>query len=181
MTSRLATGKSLTFFSVYQHYTSSSIICRHVVSSQVLLQIPRGIELRLALVLTWSDPAHILLTGPTCHNPPSPLPLPPTLCFLITFFLLSNPALSLYIFPLFYYQSSILTNMFQIFLSPPPMPFEPLISTHCNENPIYVFLSGNFPIHVSVSDLYIPRIGPDISCSRIRRSIIAHKHLTMGI
>jgi hypothetical protein len=38
---------------------------------------------------------------------------------------------------------------------------------HCNENPIYGFLfwelrglSPNFHIHVSVSDLYIPRIGP---------------------
>ncbi len=40
---------------------------------------------------------------------------------------------------------------------------------HCNENPIYVFLlwelcglSPNFYIYVSVSDLYIPRIGPHI-------------------
>jgi hypothetical protein len=40
-------------------------------------------------------------------------------------------------------------------------------SLHCSENPIYVFsekelrgLSLNFHIHVSVSDLYIPRIGP---------------------
>ncbi len=39
-------------------------------------------------------------------------------------------------------------------------------SIHCNENPIYVFpekklrgLSPNFHIHVSVSDLYILRIG----------------------
>jgi hypothetical protein len=38
--------------------------------------------------------------------------------------------------------------------------------THCNENSIYVFLekefrglSPNFHIHVSVNDLYIPRIG----------------------
>jgi hypothetical protein len=45
---------------------------------------------------------------------------------------------------------------------------------HCYENPIYVFLfwelrglSPNFHIHVSVSDLYIPRIGPHISCSKI--------------
>ncbi len=45
-------------------------------------------------------------------------------------------------------------------LSPPP---------HCNKNPIYVFLFRelrglipNFHIHVSVSDLYIPRIGPRI-------------------
>jgi hypothetical protein len=34
---------------------------------------------------------------------------------------------------------------------------------HCNENPIYVWelrgLSPNFHIHVSVSDLYIPRKG----------------------
>ncbi len=41
---------------------------------------------------------------------------------------------------------------------------------HCNENLIYVFLfwelrglSPNFHIHVSVSDLYILRIGPHIS------------------
>ncbi len=40
---------------------------------------------------------------------------------------------------------------------------------HCNKNPIYVFpekilrgLSPNFRIHVSVSDLYIQRIGPHI-------------------
>jgi hypothetical protein len=40
---------------------------------------------------------------------------------------------------------------------------------HCNENPIYVFperelrgISPNFYIHVPVSDLYIPRIGPHI-------------------
>jgi hypothetical protein len=40
---------------------------------------------------------------------------------------------------------------------------------HCNENPIYLFtekelrgLSPNFYIHVSVSDFYIPRIGPHI-------------------
>jgi hypothetical protein len=39
------------------------------------------------------------------------------------------------------------------------------LQVHCNENPIYVFpekelrgLSPNFHIHVSVSDLYIPRI-----------------------
>ncbi len=39
----------------------------------------------------------------------------------------------------------------------------------CNKNPIYVFpekelrgLSPNFHIHVSVNDLYIPRIGPHI-------------------
>ncbi len=42
-------------------------------------------------------------------------------------------------------------------------------STHCNENPIYVFLfrefrgySPSIHIHVSVSDLYIPRSGPHI-------------------
>jgi hypothetical protein len=47
---------------------------------------------------------------------------------------------------------------------------------HCNENPFDVFpekelcgLSPNFHIHVSVSDLYIPRIGLHISSSRIGR------------
>jgi hypothetical protein len=46
-----------------------------------------------------------------------------------------------------------------------------VISVHCNENPIYVFLdwelrdlSLNFHTLVSVSDLYIPRISPHISC-----------------
>jgi hypothetical protein len=58
--------------------------------------------------------------------------------------------------------------------------------THCNENRIYVFLfwelrglSPNFHIHVYVRDLYIPRIGPHISCSRIGRSIMGkYKSLT---
>jgi hypothetical protein len=45
-----------------------------------------------------------------------------------------------------------------------------------SESSIYVFpekellsLSPNFHIDVSVSDLYIPRLGPHISCSRIGR------------
>jgi hypothetical protein len=48
----------------------------------------------------------------------------------------------------------------------------------CNKNPIYVMffwklrgLSSNFHIHVSVRDLYIPRISPHISCRRIVRSV----------
>ncbi len=60
------------------------------------------------------------------------------------------------------------------------------IAAHCNENTIYVFLfwelrglSINFHIHVSVSDLYIPRISPHISCRRIKRSIVGiYKSLT---
>jgi len=46
---------------------------------------------------------------------------------------------------------------------------------HCKKNLIYVFLfwelrglSLNSHIHVSVSDLYIPRIGPHISLQQIR-------------
>ncbi len=57
---------------------------------------------------------------------------------------------------------------------------------HCNENCIYIFLfwelhglSHNFHIHVSVSDLCIPGIGPHISCRRIDRSIVGiYKSLT---
>ncbi len=57
---------------------------------------------------------------------------------------------------------------------------------HCNEEPIYVFLfwelrglSPDFHIHVSVSDFYIPRIAPHISCSRISGSIVGiYKSLT---
>jgi hypothetical protein len=48
---------------------------------------------------------------------------------------------------------------------------------HCNENPIYVFLywellglSPNFHIHMSVSDLYIPRIGPHIWLQKNRQT-----------
>jgi hypothetical protein len=48
---------------------------------------------------------------------------------------------------------------------------------HCNENPIYVFpekelrnLSPNFHIHVSVSDLNIPRIGPHIFLQQNRQT-----------
>jgi hypothetical protein len=52
---------------------------------------------------------------------------------------------------------------------------------HCNENPIYVFLlwelhglSPNFHIPVSVSNLFIPRIGPHtvFGCSKIDRPIL---------
>ncbi len=59
-------------------------------------------------------------------------------------------------------------------------------SLHCKKNPIYVFLfwklrglSLNFHIHESVSNLYIPRIGPHISCSRKGKSIVGkYKSLT---
>ncbi len=57
---------------------------------------------------------------------------------------------------------------------------------HCKENPIYVFLfwelrglSPSFHIHVSVRDLYIPRMGPHICCSRIDRLVLEiYKYLT---
>jgi hypothetical protein len=48
---------------------------------------------------------------------------------------------------------------------------------HCNENPIYVFLekelhglSLNFHIHVPVSDLYFPEIGPHIFLQQNRQT-----------
>ncbi len=48
---------------------------------------------------------------------------------------------------------------------------------HCDENPIYVFsekelrgLIPNFHIHGSVSDLYIPRIGPHIFMQQNRQT-----------
>ncbi len=64
---------------------------------------------------------------------------------------------------------------------------------HRNENPIYVFLfwesrglSPNFHIHVSVSDLYIPRFGPHIFLQQNRRidlgnKQIAHRHMNVEI
>ncbi len=48
---------------------------------------------------------------------------------------------------------------------------------HCKENPIYEFLfwemrglSPKFHIHVSVSDLFNPRIGPHISLQQNRQT-----------
>jgi hypothetical protein len=48
---------------------------------------------------------------------------------------------------------------------------------HCNENPIYVFpekqlrdLSPNFHIYLSVSDLFIPGIGPHIFLQQDRQT-----------
>ncbi len=57
---------------------------------------------------------------------------------------------------------------------------------HCNGNSIYIFLfwelrglSPNLHIYVSVSDLYIPRIGPHISYSRKGRpNVVIYKPLT---
>ncbi len=50
---------------------------------------------------------------------------------------------------------------------------------HCNGNSTYIFLfwelrglSPNFHTHVSLGDLYIPRIGPHISSSRKVRPIV---------
>ncbi len=50
---------------------------------------------------------------------------------------------------------------------------------HCNGNSVYIFLfwelrglSPSFHIHVSVSYLYILRIGPHISSSRKGRTIV---------
>ncbi len=50
---------------------------------------------------------------------------------------------------------------------------------HCNGNTVYIFLfwelhglGPNFHIHVSVSNLYIPRINPHISSSRKGRPIV---------
>jgi hypothetical protein len=63
---------------------------------------------------------------------------------------------------------------------------------HCNENPIYVFLfwelhglSPSFHIPVSLSDLYIPRIGPHIFVQQnmqIDRGNINHsRHMNVEI
>jgi hypothetical protein len=59
---------------------------------------------------------------------------------------------------------------------------------HCNENPIYVFLfwelrglSPNFRIHVSVSDLCIPRISPQSTYFLQQNKHIAHRHMNVEV
>ncbi len=94
------------------------------------------------------------------------------------------PSLRIYLINSFlesvaFYLSYSLSALFNLSLSK-------YFGMHCNENPIYVFLSWelcglspNLLIHVSVSDLYIPRIGPHISCSRIDIPILEiYKYLT---
>ncbi len=68
-----------------------------------------------------------------------------------------------------------------------------LRNVYCDENPIYRYvflekelggLSPNFHIHVSVNDLYIPRIGPHFPAAEYAdRSweYIAHRHMNMEI
>ncbi len=70
-----------------------------------------------------------------------------------------------------HYRQSIRTGQFLVLTY---IHFFTDLTVHCNESPIYVFqekelcsLSPNFHIHVSVSNFYVPRIGPCIfSCSR---------------
>jgi hypothetical protein len=57
-----------------------------------------------------------------------------------------------------------------------PYSSEVSFALHCDANPIYIFpekelhgLSLNFHIHVSVSNLYIPRIGPHIFLQQNRQ------------
>ncbi len=66
------------------------------------------------------------------------------------------------------------------------------LSPHCNQKPNYLYpekelcgLGANFHIHVSVSDLYIPRIGPHIFLQqnrivRIYKSLITHINGEIG-
>ncbi len=62
-------------------------------------------------------------------------------------------------------------------VSDPFLIYVPEAYLHCKENPIYVFpekklrcISPNFHIHVSVSDLYIPMIGPPIFTAANRQT-----------
>ncbi len=59
----------------------------------------------------------------------------------------------------------------------PKLTTDGLHLVHCNENPIYVYpekelrgLGHKFHIHVSVSNLYIPRIGPHIFLQQNRQT-----------
>jgi hypothetical protein len=70
---------------------------------------------------------------------------------------------------------------------------KPYMVVHCNENPINVFpekelrgLSPNVHIHVSMSELYTPRIGPQIFLQQNRQTdpgniLIAHRHMNVEI
>ncbi len=76
-----------------------------------------------------------------------------------------------------YYQWSLVIFLASLTHKTGRCPPASLLIIHCKENPIYVFLiwelrglSPNFHIHVSVSELYITRIGPHISLQQNRRS-----------
>jgi hypothetical protein len=67
------------------------------------------------------------------------------------------------------------SHLYKLQSRPPFLPAPP----HCNGYSVYIFLfwelrglSPNFHINVSVSDLYIPRIGPHISSSRKGRPFL---------
>jgi hypothetical protein len=62
-----------------------------------------------------------------------------------------------------------------------------IYSVHCNKHPIYVFpvkelrgLSRSFHIHVSVSDVYFPRIGPPIFLHQNRQTDHIHMNVEIG-
>jgi hypothetical protein len=73
------------------------------------------------------------------------------------------------------------------------LPYRCLHIVHCNENPISVLsekelrgLSPNFHMYVSVSDLYIPTIGPHIFLQQNRQTdhgniYIAHRNMNVEI
>jgi hypothetical protein len=84
----------------------------------------------------------------------------------------------------FFYGSNETISPLACSLNGRSLPFIP----HCNENPIFVFpekelrsLSPNFHIHVSVSNLYIPRISSHIFLQQNRQTHqgnIQYKSLT---
>jgi hypothetical protein len=62
-------------------------------------------------------------------------------------------------------------------MNPQYQPNAGIVCLHCKENPIYIFLfwelrglSPNFNIHLSVSDLFIPRIRPHIWLQQNRQT-----------
>jgi hypothetical protein len=74
-------------------------------------------------------------------------------------------------------------NFYHVFLCFLPIILNPELRLDCQptlfykENPIYVLLfwelrglSPNFHVHVSMSDFYIPRIGPHISLQQNRQT-----------
>jgi len=111
-------------------------------------------------------PFHFPFINYTVHpfsHPELLFPLP----YIVFLFNLSSLSYSKYFFSIPIFLLPIVHPHLTMLHRGRKRPLRMLVDSHCKENPIYEFpekklrsLSPNFHVHISVSDLHIPRIGP---------------------